>query len=177
MQQVISKFGRQGFYFLSRKLFMDSFPYGEKSTPLMDKTNQHNESPHLTDLYRKNQLLKSDRKLVDNNDDKDFPWINIEEEHAIQLILEAFIEPVKKKILNLTMEKVLTVPEILEICEIPRTSGYREINFLKKNGLLIKSFNRHNDARKICKYRSIFENIKINIEKDKVFVCAKFAKA
>jgi hypothetical protein len=146
---------------------------------MMDKTNPHYESvylPNLNDL--RNQLLKSDRKKANNKNDKDFEWISIEEKSLIQLILESFVDPQKKKILNLTSDRTLTAPEILEICEIPTTAGYRKINSLKKNGLLVKTFNGDiKNGKRICHYRSIFENVKIKIDKDKASVNAKFAKA
>lgn len=145
----------------------------------MDKTNQQKKSLHFANLYDvRNQLLKSIRKEADNNDDKDSQWINIEEKSLIQLILETFVDPEKRKILNLILEKTLTVHEILDICEIPTTSGYRIINSLIKNGLLVKSSGDSlTNGKKINKYKSIFEDVKVNIKKDKVSVYAKFAKA
>lgn len=155
---------------------MDLIPLGKKDTYMMDKTNPHLGSVHFANLSDlRNHLLKSIRKEAD--DDKESQWINIEERSVIKLILETYVDPEKNKILNLTAEKALAVPELLDICEIPTTSGYRTINSLIENGLLTKSSSGSlKNGRKINRYRSIFENVKINIEKDKVSVYAKFAK-
>ncbi len=142
----------------------------------MDKTNQQDESLHLANLSNlRNHLLQSIREEED--DDKGAQWINIGEKSLMQFILETFVDPEKNKILNLTAEKALAVPELLEICEIPTTSGYRTINYLIENGLLIKSSGDSlRNGKKINRYRSIFEDVKIHIEKDKVSVYIKFAK-
>jgi len=143
---------------------------------MMDKTNQHHKSVDLANLYNiRNQLLNSNNK--ETNLDKGFEWINIKEKFVMQLILEAFVDPEKKKILNLTSDQALTVPEILGICNIPTTSGYRIINSLEKNGLLVKSYiDKIKNGKKITKYRSIFDNVQIKIEKNDISIKAKFAK-
>src|SRR5690348_8591462 len=97
---------------------------------MMDKTDVPHKSLYLANLYDlKNQSLKSDRK-ADNNYDESFGWIDIGEKSLMQLILDTFVNPQKKKIMDLTSDRALTVPEILEICKMPTTSGYRTINSL-----------------------------------------------
>lgn len=156
---------------------MDSTPLGKKDTYMMDRTNQQDRSLHFANLSNlRNHLLKPDRTVEDNG--KGSPWINIGEKSLMQFILETFVDPEKKKILNLTAEKTLTVPEILQICEVPTTSGYRKINSLIESGLLIKNHGGSlKKGRKIRKYRSIFEDVKISIDMNKISIYAKFAKA
>ena len=143
---------------------------------MMDETNQHHESVYLANLCDiRNQLLNSNNKEI--NLDKSFEWINIKEKFVMQLILDAFVDPEKKKILNLTSDKALTVPEILGICKMPTTSGYRIINSLEKNGLLVKSYiDNMKNGKKITKYRAIFDNVQITIEKNNISINVKFAK-
>jgi predicted transcriptional regulator len=145
---------------------------------MMDKTNPHHEYVYLANLSSlKNQLPQSDRKKANKNYDKIAQWINIEEKSLIQLIVLTFVDPDKKQILNLTAKKSLTVPEILQMYEMSKTSGYRTINSLIKSGLLVKnSIGNIKNGKKINKYRSIFEDVKIKIETNKVSVLAKFAK-
>lgn len=146
---------------------------------MMDKANLHHGSVYLANLSDiRNQSLQSDRKEADDNEDQRLQWINIEEKSVMSLIIEAFVDPQKKKVLNLTSDRALAASEILGICKMPTTSGYRTINSLIKSGLLVKSSNGSiKNGRRISNYRSIFENVKINIEKNKVSVLAKFAKA
>ena len=143
---------------------------------MMDKTDAPSKSLYPANFCDiKNQSLSSDRKEASNNHDKGFDWIGIKEKQLTQLILDTFVNPQKKKIMDLTSDKALTVPEILEICKMPTTSGYRTINSLIKNGLLVKSSENIENGRRINKYKSIFENIMIKIEKHKVSVNAKLA--
>jgi len=145
---------------------------------MMDKTNPDHGYAYLANFSNlKNHLLKSDRKEASKYDTNASSWINIEEKSLIPLIIETFVDPEKKKILNHTSQRALTVPQILDICKMPTTSGYRKINSLIKSGLLFKSsVDNIKSGRRINKYRSIFEDVKIKIEKNKVSVLAKFAK-
>lgn len=87
------------------------------------------------------------------------------------LILEAFGDSDKKKILTSVLSESKTVYEILKDCEIPQTSGYRKVNSLINNGLLlIDGFLETQDNKKTNKYRAIFHNLEINIIKDKVTI-------
>ena len=98
-------------------------------------------------------------------------WIAIEDSHINRIILEAIGDDDKKNILNAVLDKPRIISEILEICKIPQTSGYRKVNNLIQNGLLI--INGHeltDDGRTINKYQPVFDNIQIHVEKNKVVV-------
>ena len=98
---------------------------------------------------------------------KGINWIQIEEELIINNLMEAYADEDKKKILNTLSFKPKIVSEVLASCKIPQTSGYRKINSLISNGLLIvDGFITGKDGKRINKYKSIFENIRISIEKD-----------
>ena len=98
-------------------------------------------------------------------------WIAIEDSHINRIILEAIGDDDKKNILNAVLDKPRIISEILEMCKIPQTSGYRKVNNLIQNGLLI--INGHeltDDGRTINKYQPVFDNIQIHVEKNKVVV-------
>ena len=98
-------------------------------------------------------------------------WMTIEDSHIHRIILEAIGDNDKKNILNAVLDKPRIISEILEICNIPQTSGYRKINNLIQNGLLI--INGHeisDDGRIINKYQPVFDNIQIHVEKNKVTI-------
>lgn len=104
-------------------------------------------------------------------------WITIEDPHIHRIILEAIGDNDKKNILNAVLDKPRVISEILEICKIPQTSGYRKINNLIQNGLLI--INGHgvsDDGRIINKYQPVFDNIRIHVEKDKVTIHVQLTK-
>lgn len=98
-------------------------------------------------------------------------WVIVQDPVLAKSILEAFGDEDKKEILNSVLDESKTISEILEITMIPQTSGYRKVNYLIDNGLLIPHGSiTTQDGKSVTKYRSIFENININIEKNKVIV-------
>lgn len=108
-------------------------------------------------------------------DDKE--WVTIDDLHINKIILEAIGDDDKKNILNAVLDKPRIISEILEICKIPQTSGYRKVNNLIENGLLIiHGHESSGDGRIINKYQPIFDNIQIHVEKNKVVVQVQLTK-
>ena len=104
-------------------------------------------------------------------------WVAIEDSSLAKLILESFGDEDKKNILNSVLDEPRIISEILEISQVPQTSGYRKINSLIDNGMLIvQGHVTTNDGKKVNKYKSIFDNVTINIEKNKVIVKVLLAK-
>ena len=95
--------------------------------------------------------------------------IYIENSSLTRVILESFGDDDKKKILGVLHGDALIISEIIEKCDIAQTSGYRKINSLIDDGLLVPSgFVSTADGKKVTKYRSIFNNIRIEIVKNKI---------
>lgn len=114
---------------------------------------------------------------VEETKTQDPNWVVIEDPSLAKIILESFGDEDKKNIMNTVLDESRIISEILEIAHIPQTSGYRKVNSLIDKGLLI--VNGHittHDGKKVNKYKSIFENITINIEKNKVVVKVLMAK-
>ena len=104
-------------------------------------------------------------------------WVTIEDPSLAKQILEAFGDDEKKNILNTVLDEPRIISEILEITQLPQTSGYRKVNSLIDNGLLIvQGHITTHDGKKVNKYKSIFDNVTINIEKNKVVVKVLLAK-
>jgi hypothetical protein len=104
-------------------------------------------------------------------------WVTIEDKLLTQTILEAFGDDDKKKILTTAIQQPLIVSAILEMCNLPQTSGYRKINALIDAGLLIPMGHATTtDGKKVSRYVSVFDNFKIDIIKNKIIVKAKFGK-
>lgn len=107
----------------------------------------------------------------------DIGWTIIEDQSLVKIILESFGDEDKKKILTTVLDESHIISEILDICSIPQTSGYRKINSLIRNGLLAtKGFITTTDGNRVNKYISVFENTRINIIKNKVIVKVKLGK-
>ncbi len=98
-------------------------------------------------------------------------WFTLEDNTINQTILESYGDDDKTQILNCVTDEPKIISEILTECKIPQTSGYRKINSLIKGGLLVTdgSIVSH-DGRRVSKYRSLFDNVRINIVKNKITV-------
>lgn len=104
-------------------------------------------------------------------------WVLIDDRTLTKIILESFGDDDKQRILSALNDQALIISEIIEACNIPQTSGYRKINALIDNGLLVPSGNiMTSDGKRVSKYRSIFDDIKIEIIKNKVIVLLHLKK-
>ena len=104
-------------------------------------------------------------------------WITIRDESLSKIFLESFGDPDKKAILNTVLDKPHIVADILKTCKIPQTSGYRKINGLIKDGLLIANGQSvTSDGKKVTKYETLFQNVNIEIEKNSVKVKVQMKK-
>ena len=96
---------------------------------------------------------------------KESSWIVIENQKLASFILESFGDLDKKKILEASLNQPNVILGILENCNMPKSTGYRVIKELIDEGLLTeKGFSTTRDGKKVNKYTSIFENIKIDIQ-------------
>ena len=114
--------------------------------------------------------LKQQKKSSDN-------WIIIKDQELAKIFLESFADEDKKSIIGTVLDKSLIIADILDACNVPQTSGYRKINQLIDAGLLIS--NDHavsTDGKKIKKYESIFDNVKMDIEKNIIVVKVQLKK-
>ncbi|HLA22860.1 MAG TPA: transcriptional regulator [Nitrosopumilaceae archaeon] len=102
---------------------------------------------------------------------KEQEWMTVEDQHLSKIILEAFGDEDKKKILTALVDEPRIISEVLDMCNIPQTSGYRKINSLIDDGMLTpRGFITARDGKKVNKYVSVFENVKIDIVKNKISV-------
>ena len=86
------------------------------------------------------------------------------------LILELFGEAETRKIISVLLENEYTIPQILKESKVPKTSGYRKIENLILHGLIIESGKVLSESKKISKLQCVFQEIKLDIKKDKILV-------
>lgn len=109
--------------------------------------------------------------------DKENEWIRLDDKKLSQVILESFGDNDKKLILNTLTDRSLVIADVLDVCKIPQTSGYRKINSLIQNGLLIPNgFVTTSEGKKVTKYTSLFDNFKIEIEKNNIAIKARLKR-
>jgi hypothetical protein len=129
----------------------------------MSQTHKMQEQPDKQ--FLKNIIATQKAKIQNSN------WVTIQEPSFIKLIFESLGDEDKKNILNTVLDEPRIISEILVTAKIPQTSGYRKVNALIDNGLLIvQGYVTTFDGKKVTKYRSIFENIEINIEKNGIHI-------
>ena len=128
-------------------------------------------------------VMKLEKQLLENVFNLEKPryenrnWIAIKDSYLTKLILESFGDDDKKNILNTVLGEPRIISDILNICKIPQTSGYRKIKSLIQDGLLItKDLITTSDGKMVNKYKSLFENVQIMIKKDKVIIEVQIAR-
>jgi hypothetical protein len=115
--------------------------------------------------------IKQQKKVSDN-------WITIQDQDLAKIFLESFADEDKKAIIGTVLDKSLIIADILGHCKVPQTSGYRKINQLIDSGLLISNgYAVSSDGKKIKKYETIFENVKMDIEKNVIVVKIQLKKS
>ncbi len=129
--------------------------------------------PLINLQYLRDLIVKEHKK---SNELADNDWITLEKEHLIKIILEAFTDDEMREILYATLYSAKTITEILDICKIPKTSGYRKINSMINSHILVPSGTAMKRNRRLKKYASTIEDAQIETEKDKIVVRIKFAK-
>ena len=103
---------------------------------------------------------------VKKKDDKFL--VTIVHQDLKDLILELFGEVETRKIIHTLLENEYTIPQILKESKIPKTSGYRKIENLIIQGVVIESRKVLSKSKKISKLQCIFEEIKLEIKKGKI---------
>ena len=104
-------------------------------------------------------------------------WVTIQDQELSKLFLEMLGDEDKKTILGTILKKSLIVADILKESKIPQTSGYRKINAMISDGILISNgYELSKDNKKIKKYEAAFQNIKMDIQEDKMIVKIQLKK-
>lgn len=115
---------------------------------------------------------------IESTQASDSNWIQIKDQDLSKVFLESFADEDKKAIIGSVMDTPLIIAKILELCQIPQTSGYRKINSMIEDGLLVSNgFEVSTDGKKIKKYETIFENVKMDIIKNVITVKIQLKKS
>ena len=156
--EILKKVERELFleYGMSIKLSIENF---HKFLSILKKNSSIDTNRFEKDCISKilKVKIKNDKFLV-----------TIIHQHLRDLILELFGDIETRKIITTLLEKEYTIPQILKESKIPKTSGYRKIENLILNGLIIESGKVLSESKKISKLQCIFEEINLKIKKDKI---------
>jgi hypothetical protein len=86
------------------------------------------------------------------------------------LILELFGEYDSRCIITTLLDKEYTIPQILKESKAPKTSGYRKIENMMINGLIVETGKVLSESKKISKLQCVFQEINLDIKKGKTVV-------
>ena len=131
----------------------------------------------FTSVLKKNSNLdvkKFERECIDKIlkikkiDGKYF--VTILDSNLSDLILGFFGENDSRCIITALLEKEFTIPQILKESKAPKTSGYRKIENMIINGLIIETGKILSESKKISKLQCVFQEINLEIKKGKTIV-------
>jgi hypothetical protein len=129
----------------------------------------------FTSVLRKNSTMDVKRfekdcigKVVKVKKRDDKFLVTIVDSNLRDLILELFGEVETRKIISTLLENEYTIPQILKESKVPKTSGYRKIENLILQGLIIESGKVLSESKKISKLQCVFQEIRLEIKKDKI---------
>jgi len=106
-----------------------------------------------------------------NTSSKGRQWMTLENQELVDLILDSYGSKEKRMILNTALKFPNVTLEILEQCNIPKSSGYRIISELVEDGLLTEEgYAKTSDGKTVSKYTALFEKVKIEIEGNEIQV-------
>ena len=102
--------------------------------------------------------------------------IKIIDQKIKNLILESCGDAETRSILICLFDNELTIPQILKESGVPKTSGYRKIENLIINGLILESGKILSESKRISKYRCVFDEIKVGMKKNNIMIQAVINK-
>ena len=92
-------------------------------------------------------------------------WMEIRHCDLVNTILSSYGDSEKRRILDWAIGQPSTISKILESCIIPKSSGYRIVNEMVRNGLLYEDgISITADGRKVSKYSALLQRVKIDLE-------------
>ena len=157
---VLKKVERELFleHGMSIKLSIEHF---HKFTSVLKKNSNVNVKKFERECI--NRIIK-----IKKNNDKYI--LTIIDSNLSNLVLELFGDTETRKIISSLLEKEFTIPQILKESRVPKTSGYRKIENLIINGIIIESGKILSESKKIFKLQCIFQEINLDMKKEKIIV-------
>ena len=153
---------------IERKLFLEHGMSIKLSIEHFDKFDQ----------VLKN-ILNINRKKFENDCINEVIKIKkIDDKYSVRIIDQKLIDSLlvlcgdseTRLMLNCLFDNELTTPQILSESKIPKTSGYRKIENLIINGLIVESGKVLSESKRISKYRCVFDEIKIEMKKNNIII-------
>lgn len=153
---------------IERKLFLEHGMSIKLSIEYFDKFSKT--LKNISNIDRKkfeNECINEIIKI--KKTDKDYS-VKIIDQKLIDLILKLCGDSETRKIIICLFDNNLTIPQILKESKVPKTSGYRKIENLIINGLILESGKVLSESKRISKYKCVFDEIKIGMKKNDIMI-------
>ncbi|QLH11622.1 transcriptional regulator [Nitrosarchaeum sp. AC2] len=165
-QKIKQKLDEDELKILERELFLEHGMSIKLSIEHFDKLNLV--LKNILNLNRKkfeneclNEVIKIQRKGGKYS-------VRIIDQNLLDSLLVLCGDNETRQMLNCLFENELTIPQILSEAQIPKTSGYRKIENLIINGLIVESGKVLSESKRISKYKCVFDEIKIEMKKNDI---------
>jgi hypothetical protein len=136
-------------------------------------TNALEKNSHIDIIKFEKDCINKILKVKKRDDKYNVSIINLD---MIDLILDLFSESETRRIISSLLENEYTIPQILKESKVPKTSGYRKIENLILNGIIIESGKVLSESKKVSKLQCVFQEIKLDIKKEKITVVGTISK-
>ena len=153
---------------IERKLFLE---HGMSIKLSIEYFHKFNETlKNISNIDRKKFENECINKIIKiKKTDNDYS-VKIIDQKLIDLMLELCGDSETRKIIMCLFDNDLTIPQILKESKVPKTSGYRKIENLIINGLILESGKILSESKRISKYKCVFDEIKIGMKKNDIII-------
>lgn len=129
---------------------------------------------HFIDILKKNSGMDINKfqkdcfnEIIQIKKHNDRYSLKIIDNSLSDKILQLAGDSESRKILLTIFENDLPIPDILKKSNVPKTSGYRKIENMILNGIIIETGRILSDSKKVSKFKCCFDEIKVNLNKNK----------
>jgi hypothetical protein len=153
---------------IERKLFLE---HGMSIKLSIEYFHKFSETlKNISNIDRKKFENECINKIIKiKKTDNDYS-VKIIDQKLIDLMLELCGDSETRKIITCLFDNDLTIPQILKESKVPKTSGYRKIENLIINGLILESGKVLSESKRISKYKCVFDEIKIGMKKNDIMI-------
>jgi len=167
-QKIKQKLDEDKLKNLERKLFLEHGMSIKLSIEHFDKLSLVlNNILNLDGKKIINECLNEVIKIQKKNDKYS---VKIIDQNLLDSLLMLCGDNETRQMLNCLFDNDLTIPQILNEAQIPKTSGYRKIENLIINGLIVESGKVLSESKRISKYRCVFDEIKIEMNRNDILL-------
>lgn len=165
-QKIKQKLDEDELKIIERELFLEHGMSIKLSIEHFDKLNLV--LKNILNINRKKFQNECLNEIIKIQKKDDRYSVRIIDQNLLDSLLVLCGDNETRQMINCLFENELTIPQILSEAQIPKTSGYRKIENLIINGLIVESGKVLSESKRISKYKCVFDEIKIEMKKNDI---------